>query len=72
MYDLEKKGGSIIGGVLKLMQERKRSPPPSRDPALPPKPKGQTVGSFHSGLQTLPRAIADRLADKIRCAAPRL
>lgn len=27
------------------MQERKANPPPERNPALPPKPKGQTVRS---------------------------
>lgn len=43
VYDLEKKGGSIIGGVIKLIQERRANPPPPRNPALPPKPKGQTV-----------------------------
>ena len=26
VYDLEKKGGSIIAGVLKLMQEKKKNP----------------------------------------------
>ena len=67
VYDLEQKGGSIIGGVLRLLQERKKNPPPARDASLPPKPKGQTVGSFRNGLQTLPQAIASRLADKIRC-----
>ncbi len=39
VWELEKKGGSIIGGTLKLMQERKANPPPPRDPRLPPKPK---------------------------------
>lgn len=44
MYDLEKKGGSIIGGTFKLLQERKQNPPPPRDPRLPPKPKVRAVG----------------------------
>lgn len=71
VYDLEQKGGSIIGGVLKLLQERRKNPPPPRDSRLPPKPKGQTVGSFRNGLQTLPKAIAAKLSDKIRSATPR-
>ncbi|KAI7846430.1 hypothetical protein COHA_000043 [Chlorella ohadii] len=98
VYDLEKKGGSIIGGVIKLLQERKANPPcmppplprlkpcvshppacqthpqerkanppPPRNPALPPKPKGQTVGSFRRGLKTLPEAIAAKLGDAVHC-----
>lgn len=67
VYDLEKKGGSIIGGVIKLIQERKANPPPERNPALPPKPKGQTVGSFRRGLKTLPEAIAAKLGDAVHC-----
>ena len=72
MYDLERKGGSIIGGVLKLIQDRKANPPPSRDPRLPPKPKGQTVGSFSRGLQELPEAMAENMQDVIRQAGPAL
>ena len=64
---LEEKGGSLVGGALKLMEERKENPPPPRDPKLPPKPAGQTVGSFQEGLQTLPKAIAAKLEGKIRC-----
>ncbi|EFN56562.1 hypothetical protein CHLNCDRAFT_57492 [Chlorella variabilis] len=66
VYDLEKKGGSIVGGVIKLIQERRANPPPPRSPALPPKPAGQTVGSFRSGLRTLPDAMAARLGDAVR------
>jgi oxygen-dependent protoporphyrinogen oxidase len=66
VYDLEKQGGSIIAGVLKLLQQRKANPPPPRDERLPPKPKGQTVGSFRRGLTMLPEAIAARLSDRIR------
>ena len=67
VYDLEKKGGSIFGGVLKLFSEKRANPPPPRDPRLPSKPKGQTVGSFRRGLQTLPLAIAEKLgSDTIR------
>jgi len=61
VWDLEQKGGSIIGGVLALMRERKANPPPPRDARLPPKPAGQTVGSFRKGLSDLPAAIAARL-----------
>ena len=67
VYDLELKGGSIIGGVLKLMQDKKANPPPPRDARLPPKPPGQTVGSFRAGLQTLPEAIAAGMPGAIRC-----
>ena len=66
VYDLEQKGGSIIGGVLKLFQDKKKNPPAPRDPKLPPKPKGQTVGSFKEGLQSLPKAIAEGLGNKVR------
>lgn len=66
VYDLEKNGGSIFGGVFKLFQNKGKNPPPPRDPKLPPKPKGQTVGSFKDGLQSLPKAIANGLGDKIR------
>lgn len=66
VYDLEKKGGSIIGGVLKLLQERRANPPPARDGRLPPKPAGQTVGSFRGGLKTLPEAIASKISGAIR------
>lgn len=71
VYDLEQKGRSIVGGVIKLLQDRKKNPPPPRDARLPPKPKGQTVGSFRNGLQALPQAIADKLHDKIRSALDR-
>ncbi len=70
VYDLEKAGGSIVAGVIKMMQEKKRNPAPPRDPRLPPKPQGQTVGSFRDGLQTLPIAIAERLGDRIRSVCP--
>jgi protoporphyrinogen oxidase len=44
VWRLEDIGGSIVGGTIKLLQERKKNPPPPRDTRLP-KPKGQTVGS---------------------------
>lgn len=64
---LEEKAGSLVGGGLKLAEERKANPGPPRPAKLPPKPAGQTVGSFKEGLQTLPEAIAKELDDKIRC-----
>lgn len=67
VYDLEKKGGSIIAGVLKMMKEKKANPAAPRDTRLPPKPAGQTVGSFREGLQMLPEAIAKNLKQQIRC-----
>lgn len=51
-----------------MIQDRKANPPPSRDPRLPPKPKGQTVGSFSRGLQELPEAMAENMQDVIRHA----
>eukprot|EP00884_Botryococcus_braunii_P002368 jgi/Botrbrau1/12131/Bobra.0186s0047.1 len=36
VWDLEEKGGSIIGGVIKMVQERRANPGPPRDPGLPP------------------------------------
>uniref|UniRef100_A0A0D6QX14 Protoporphyrinogen oxidase n=1 Tax=Araucaria cunninghamii TaxID=56994 RepID=A0A0D6QX14_ARACU len=65
VWRLEEKGGSIIGGTIKTIQERKNTPSPPRDPRLP-KPKGQTVGSFKKGLTTMPNAIANRLGDKVK------
>jgi len=68
VWDLEEKAGSILGGVLALLRERKANPPPPRDARLPPKPAGQTVGSFRRGLQQLPEAIAAKLQHRIRRA----
>uniref|UniRef100_A0A061S6R9 Protoporphyrinogen oxidase n=1 Tax=Tetraselmis sp. GSL018 TaxID=582737 RepID=A0A061S6R9_9CHLO len=66
VWELERNGGSIAGGAFKLIQERKKNPPPPRDSRLPPKPKGQTVGSFREGLKMLPEAIAKQFPDSIR------
>jgi oxygen-dependent protoporphyrinogen oxidase len=66
IWVLEQKGGSLVGGGLKLMQEKKDNPGPPRDPRLPTPPKGQTVGSFRKGLQTLPNAIGATLGDKVK------
>ena len=66
VYDLEVKGGSIIGGVLKLIQNKKNNPDPPRDARLPPKPAGQTVGSFMKGLSTLPDAMASKVSGSVR------
>ena len=63
---LEKNGGTILGGALKLFRDRKKNPGPPRDPSLPPKPKGQTVGSFTGGLRMLPDAIARKMESKLR------
>lgn len=65
VWKLEEIGGSIIGGTIKMIQERQKNPPPPRDERLP-KPKGQTVGSFKKGLITLPNAIAAQLGDKVK------
>lgn len=66
VYALEKAGGSIIAGVIKSIQAKKGTTPPVRDARLPPKPSGQTVGSFRKGLQSLPRAIAAKHSANIR------
>ncbi|KAK8968565.1 hypothetical protein KSP40_PGU005643 [Platanthera guangdongensis] len=65
VWKLEQNGGSIIGGVFKSLQGRKKNPKPARDPRLP-KPKGQTVGSFRKGLSMLPSAISSRLGNKVK------
>eukprot|EP01023_Acetabularia_acetabulum_P053697 TRINITY_DN6015_c0_g1_i8.p1 TRINITY_DN6015_c0_g1~~TRINITY_DN6015_c0_g1_i8.p1 ORF type:complete len:544 (-),score=91.86 TRINITY_DN6015_c0_g1_i8:1984-3615(-) len=63
---LEENGGSLVGGAIKLLQDRKANPPPSRNPELPPKPEGQTVGSFKKGLIMLPKAIEKKLEGHVR------
>ncbi|XP_034692030.1 protoporphyrinogen oxidase 1, chloroplastic [Vitis riparia] len=65
VWKLEQKGGSIIGGTFKAIQEKNNTPKPPRDPRLP-KPKGQTVGSFKKGLIMLPEAISKRLGGKVK------
>ncbi|CAH9139483.1 unnamed protein product [Cuscuta epithymum] len=65
VWKLEQIGGSIIGGTLKTIQKRRKTPKPSRDPRLPA-PKGQTVGSFRKGLIMLPDAIAKRLGSNVK------
>ncbi|XP_020102833.1 protoporphyrinogen oxidase, chloroplastic [Ananas comosus] len=65
VWKLEQNGGSIIGGTIKAIQERSKTPKPPRDPRLP-KPKGQTVASFRKGLAMLPNAISSRLGDKVK------
>nr|XP_010909453.1 protoporphyrinogen oxidase, chloroplastic [Elaeis guineensis] len=65
VWRLEQNGGSIIGGTIKAIQEKSKSPKPPRDPRLP-KPKGQTVASFSKGLAMLPNAIFSRLGSKVK------
>ncbi len=43
IWILEKDGGSLVGGALKLFQDRRKNPPPQRDPRLPPKPKARAA-----------------------------
>lgn len=66
IWILEKDGGSLVGGALKLFSNKSKNPAPPRDPRLPPKPKGQTVGSFRKGLRTVTDAIARNIKDTIR------
>jgi oxygen-dependent protoporphyrinogen oxidase len=63
IWVLEQKGGSLVGGALKLFQERRANPPPPRDADLPPKPAGQTVGSFRKGLRTLTDAMGAKVEE---------
>ncbi|BBM99442.1 protoporphyrinogen/coproporphyrinogen III oxidase [Marchantia polymorpha subsp. ruderalis] len=65
VWKLEHFHGSIVKGAINVIQEKKKNPPPPRDPRLPT-PKGQTVGSFRKGLSTLPNAIAAKLGDKVK------
>ncbi|KAL3652981.1 Protoporphyrinogen oxidase 1, chloroplastic [Castilleja foliolosa] len=65
VWKLEQTGGSIIGGTIKAIQEKSKSPKEPRDPRLP-KPQGQTVGSFRKGLVTLPNAISSSLGNKVK------
>lgn len=65
---LEQAGGSLVGGAISMMRNKPKGPKPERDPRLPEKPKGQTVGSFNGGLQVLPDGMARRLNKYIRSA----
>lgn len=65
VWQLEKNGGSIIGGAFKAFQERNKRTKTPRDLRLP-KPKGQTVGSFTKGLAMLPEAISKRMASTVK------
>ncbi|XP_076941843.1 protoporphyrinogen oxidase 1, chloroplastic-like [Bidens hawaiensis] len=65
VWRLEKRGGSIIGGAIKAIQEKNKSAKPPRDPRLP-KPKGQTIGSFRKGQAMLPNAISKRLGSRVK------
>jgi hypothetical protein len=69
IWSLEKDGGSLVGGSIQLLQERKKNPPPPRDPKLPPKPQGQTVGSFRKGLKQLVEGIEANVKDAVRWGA---
>ncbi|CAI5530600.1 unnamed protein product [Closterium sp. Naga37s-1] len=68
IWRMEAEGGSLLGGMIQLGKERKEkqkeNPADPRDPRLP-KPQGQSVGSFRSGLATLTRAMADRLGTRV-------
>ncbi|GAX80836.1 hypothetical protein CEUSTIGMA_g8271.t1 [Chlamydomonas eustigma] len=64
IWSLESEGGSLVGGSIKRFQNK--GPAEPRNPALPPKPKGQTVGSFDKGLRTLTDAIGSNVKDTIR------
>eukprot|EP00274_Cyanoptyche_gloeocystis_P003742 CAMPEP_0196659094 /NCGR_PEP_ID=MMETSP1086-20130531/33057_1 /TAXON_ID=77921 /ORGANISM="Cyanoptyche gloeocystis , Strain SAG4.97" /LENGTH=600 /DNA_ID=CAMNT_0041992935 /DNA_START=75 /DNA_END=1877 /DNA_ORIENTATION=+ len=63
LYNLEVAGGSLIGGSLKMLQEKKLQKVAGNladDPSVP-KTKGGELASFYYGLQQLPEAIAKKL-----------
>eukprot|EP00238_Polyblepharides_amylifera_P005945 CAMPEP_0196594364 /NCGR_PEP_ID=MMETSP1081-20130531/78159_1 /TAXON_ID=36882 /ORGANISM="Pyramimonas amylifera, Strain CCMP720" /LENGTH=546 /DNA_ID=CAMNT_0041918615 /DNA_START=135 /DNA_END=1775 /DNA_ORIENTATION=- len=64
IHILEETGGSLVGGAIKLFQNKKNDPP--RDADLPPKPPGATVASYKKGLKQLPEAIVAQIPDNIR------
>jgi len=60
VWNLEANYGSLIGGAVKLMLERRRE-------GL--KPYKSRIVSFRDGLETLPRAMAGELGDDLRLGA---
>jgi protoporphyrinogen/coproporphyrinogen III oxidase len=57
LYDLEEKYGGLIIGTIKSIKERKKRAEKSKQSAK--------MLSFKNGMQTLPKAIADFLGEKV-------
>lgn len=55
-------GGGLLAGAVRSRLSQPKSPP---DPNLPQTKPGE-LGSFKDGLQTLPRAIAARLQERLK------
>jgi protoporphyrinogen/coproporphyrinogen III oxidase len=65
LYEAEKAAGSITRGVFKVMKQRK-----ALNGAQPQAPREKaTLQSFREGNETLIRAIAARLAERLTCGA---
>jgi oxygen-dependent protoporphyrinogen oxidase len=63
LYEAEKAAGSITRGVFKVIKQRKAA-----NGAQPPLPKEKaTLQTFRDGNETLIRAIAGRLGERLTC-----
>lgn len=58
LYELEEKYGGLIVGTIKSIRERKRRAEKSKQSAK--------MFSFKNGMQTLPKALADYLGDRVK------
>lgn len=61
LYDLERKHGSIIKGMLAKALRRKKEPS---------KPRAKNICSFINGMQTLPDALTRNMRDILRLNSP--
>ncbi|HET7106901.1 MAG TPA: protoporphyrinogen oxidase [Candidatus Acidoferrum sp.] len=63
LYEAEKAAGSVTRGVFKVMRQRKA------ENGIQPRPPREkpTLQSFREGNETLIRAIASRLAERLEC-----
>ena len=62
IYDLEKKYGGLIKGMLRLQREKKKKGSPEKVGAGP----GGILTSFYGGMGVLVDAIRDELGDRLR------
>jgi protoporphyrinogen/coproporphyrinogen III oxidase len=60
LYQAEKASGSILRGIFKVMKFRKQAAPQGRK-------ERATLQTFREGNETLVRALAEKLGDKLRC-----
>jgi oxygen-dependent protoporphyrinogen oxidase len=65
IYRLETLGGGLVAGAMRSRQQSQATRP-TVDPNLPTTKPGQ-LGSFREGMAMLPKAIAARLGDRLRC-----